>query len=117
MGGPERRRFPDDLPYLKKLGVSDKQLIYKFDYDGVRFIFLWTGPYKEKDPTGWLATRPAYQEQMNQLRQWLDEAKAAGTKKYLSRSTTRFSPVQEWAACQRLRIPTNSSRNTQKTST
>ena len=31
------------FPYLKKFGVSDKQLIYKFDYEGVRFIFLWTG--------------------------------------------------------------------------
>ena len=66
---------------MKKFGISDKRLIYKFDYDGVRFIFLWTGHYDDKDPTGWLSTRPTYEEQMNQLRQWLDEAKAAGTKK------------------------------------
>src|SRR5262245_39336506 len=26
------------FPYLKKFGVSDKRLIYKFDYNGVRFI-------------------------------------------------------------------------------
>jgi predicted phosphodiesterase len=78
---PNAEGFLTTFPYLKKLGVSDKRLIYKFDYDGVRFIFLWTGPYEEKDPTGWLATRPAYEEQMNQLRQWLDEAKTAGTKK------------------------------------
>jgi len=69
------------FPYLKKFGVSDKQLIYKFDYNDVRFIFLWTGKYDYRDPTGWSATRPAYEEQMNQLRLWLDEAKANGTKK------------------------------------
>lgn len=69
------------FPYLKKFGVSDKQLIYKFDYSGVRFIFLWTGKYDYREPTGWVATRPAYEEQMKQLRQWLDEAKAAGIRK------------------------------------
>jgi len=69
------------FPYLKKFGVSDKQLIYHFDYNGVRFIFLWTGKYDYRDPSGWGATRPAYEEQMKQLQQWLDEAKASGTKK------------------------------------
>jgi hypothetical protein len=69
------------FPYLKKFGVSDKQLIYHFDYNGVRFIFLWTGKYDYRVPSGWEATRPAYEEQMKQLQQWLDEAKAAGTKK------------------------------------
>ncbi len=69
------------FPYLKKFGVSDKQLIYKFDYEGVRFIFLWTGKYDYRAPSGWEATRPAYEAQMKQLRQWLDEAKANGTKK------------------------------------
>jgi hypothetical protein len=69
------------FPYLKKLGVSNKQLIYKFDFDNVRFIFLWTGKYDYRDPTGWGATRPAYEEQMKQLTAWLDEAKANGTRK------------------------------------
>jgi hypothetical protein len=69
------------FPYLKKFGVSDKQLIYKLDYEGVRFIFLWTGKYDYRDQSGWGATRPAYEEQMKQLQQWLDEAKANGTKK------------------------------------
>ncbi len=69
------------FPYLKKFGVSDKQLTYKFDYNGARFIFLWTGPYDYRAPTGWSATRPTYEEQMKQLKVWLDEAKAAGTRK------------------------------------
>jgi hypothetical protein len=69
------------FPYLKKFGVSDKKLTYQFDYDGVRFIFLWTGKYDYRDPTGWTGTRPTYEEQMTELKQWLDEAKANGTKK------------------------------------
>ena len=40
------------FPYLKKFGVSDKQLIYKFDFEDVRLIFLWTGKYDYRDPTG-----------------------------------------------------------------
>jgi hypothetical protein len=69
------------FPYLRKFGVSPKQLIYKFDYRGVRFIFLWTGKYDYREPSSWETTRPAYEEQMAQLRKWLDEAKSAGTKK------------------------------------
>jgi hypothetical protein len=69
------------FPYLKKFGVSDKQLIYKFDFGGARFIFLWTGPYDDHAPTAWNATQPAYEQQMKQLKVWLDQAKAAGTKK------------------------------------
>src|SRR5271165_525658 len=33
------------FPYLKKFGVSKEKLTYRFDYNGVRFIFLWTGKY------------------------------------------------------------------------
>jgi hypothetical protein len=69
------------FPYLKKFGVSDKQLIYKFDYQGIRFIFLWTGKYDYRSPSAFDATRPVYEAQMKQLQQWLDEAKSAGTKK------------------------------------
>jgi len=69
------------FPYLKQFGVSDKNFIYKFDYDGARFIFLWTGKFDENKPTAWGATRPIYEEQMKQLAQWLDEAKAAGIRK------------------------------------
>ena len=69
------------FPYLKQFRVSDKQLTYKFDFGGARFIFLWTGPYDYRVPTAWSATRPTYEAQMKELKQWLDEAKAAGTKK------------------------------------
>src|SRR5215831_18946365 len=67
--------------YLKQFGVSDKRLIYKFDFGGARFIFLYTGKYDYRSPSAWDATRPAYEGQMNELKQWLDEAKAAGTRK------------------------------------
>jgi predicted phosphohydrolase len=69
------------FPYLKTFGVSDKKLIYTFDYQGVRFIFLWTGGYDEKEPSAWNATQPVYEEQMKQLRAWLDDAKVKGIKK------------------------------------
>jgi hypothetical protein len=69
------------FPYLKQFGVSDKRLIYKFDFNGARFIFLWTGKYDYRSPSSWDADRPAYEAQMKELRQWLDEAKVAGTRK------------------------------------
>src|SRR5215510_14444011 len=69
------------FPYLRQFGVSDKRLIYKFDFGGARFIFLYTGKYDYRSPSAWDATRPAYEGQMNELQQWLDEAKAAGTRK------------------------------------
>ena len=69
------------FPYLKPLGLSPERLIYKFDFGGARFIFLWTGPYDTHSPSAWNATNPAYEQQMKELKQWLDEAKAAGTRK------------------------------------
>src|SRR5436190_5961083 len=69
------------FPYLKQFGVSDKRFIYKFDFNGVLFIFLWTGKYDYRSPSSWDATRPAYDAQMTELKTWLDEAKAAGIKK------------------------------------
>jgi len=69
------------FPYLKKFGVSDKRLLYTFDFAGVRFIFLWTGKYDLLVPSDWDATRPTYEAQMTQLKTWLDEAKAKGIKK------------------------------------
>jgi predicted phosphohydrolase len=69
------------VPYLKNFGVTPERLIYKFDFKDVLFIFLWTGKYDYRSPSLWDADRPIYAEQMTQLRQWLDEAKAKGIKK------------------------------------
>lgn len=69
------------FPYLKQFGVSDKRLIYKFDFNGARFIFLLTGKYDYRSPSSWDADRPQYEAQMKELKTWLDEAKAAGTRK------------------------------------
>ena len=69
------------MPYLTKLGVTPEQLIYKFDFKDVRFIFLWSGKYDYRSPSLWDADRPKYAEQMQQLQQWLDEAKAKGIPK------------------------------------
>ena len=80
-GDPRAEGVLSVLPYLKQLGISDKQLIYKFDYNGARFIFLWTGKDDERLPTAWGATRPTYEEQIKQLKLWMNEAKAAGIRK------------------------------------
>src|SRR5262249_18187749 len=69
------------FPYLKRFGVSDKRLIYKFDFGGARFIFLWTGKYDYRSPSSWDADRPQYEAQMKELKTWLDEAKAAHIQK------------------------------------
>ena len=69
------------FPYLKQFGVSDKGLIYKFDFNGARFIFLWTGKYDYRSPLSWDADLPQYEAQMQQFKTWLDEVKAAGTRK------------------------------------
>ena len=64
-------------PYLAKLGVSSERLIYTFDFNDTRFIYLWTGRADRFAPSGWDATRPVYKDQLEQLKTWLDEAKAA----------------------------------------
>ena len=89
-GDPKIDGVLSAVPYLKKLGVSADRLTYKFDYGGARFIYLWTGQYDYRAPTSWEATRPSYEEQMKQLTQWLDEAKAAGIRKVF---VTFHSPV------------------------
>jgi hypothetical protein len=79
-GDPKIDGVLSAVPYLKKLGISSDKLNYKFDYKGARFIYLWTGQYNYREPTAWGSTRPTYEEQMKELRQWLDEAKAKGMK-------------------------------------
>src|SRR5262245_25086782 len=78
---PTSRGLLQAFPYLKQFGVSDKRLIYKFDFNGARFIFLWTGKYDYRSPSSWDADRPQYEAQMKELKTWLDEAKASGIRK------------------------------------
>jgi Calcineurin-like phosphoesterase len=80
-GDPKIEGVLDAVPYLRKLGVTPENLIYKFDFKGVRFIYLWSGKYDYKSPSQWDGDRPKYAEQMKQLQQWMDEAKAGGIKK------------------------------------
>jgi hypothetical protein len=79
-GDPKIDGVLSALPYLKKLGVSADKLNYKYDYKGARFINLWTGTIKYSEPTAWTSTRPSYEDQMTELKKWLDEAKAKGIK-------------------------------------
>ena len=80
-GDPKIEGVLNAVPYLKKLGVTPDNLIYKYDFKGARFIFLWSGKYDYRSPSGWDGDRPKYAEQMKQMQQWLDEAKAKGIKK------------------------------------
>lgn len=80
-GDPKIEGVLGALPYMKKLGVSAERLIYKYDFKGVRFIYLWTGKYDYKSPSDWDAERPVYEVQMKQLKEWLDEAKTKDIKK------------------------------------
>jgi hypothetical protein len=69
------------FPYLRQFGVSERRLIYTFDFNHVRFIFLWTGKYDYRSPSLWHAERPQYEAQMTELKKWLDEATARGIRK------------------------------------
>jgi hypothetical protein len=80
-GDPEIEGTLGAVPYLRKFGVTPERLIYKFDFKGSRFVFLWSGKYDYRSPSGWDGDRPIYAKQMEQLRQWLDEAKAQGLEK------------------------------------
>src|SRR5882724_10641449 len=52
------------VPYLKKFGVTPENLIYKFDFKGTRFIYLWSGKYDYRSPSLWDADRPKYAKEM-----------------------------------------------------
>jgi hypothetical protein len=80
-GDPKIEGVLSAVPYLKKFGVTPENRICKFDFNGARFIFLWTGKYDYRSPSQWDGDRPKYAEQMKQMQQWLDEAKAKGIKK------------------------------------
>ena len=80
-GDPQIEGVLDAVPYLKKFGVTPENLIYTFDFKGVRFIFLWSGKYDYRSPSLWDDDRPKYEEQMKQMGRWMDDAKAKGIRK------------------------------------
>src|SRR5262245_35388601 len=70
-GDPKIEGVLNVVPYVKKLGVTPDRMIYTFDFNDVRFIFLWTGAYDYRAPTAWDANQPVYDEQVKALTQWL----------------------------------------------
>src|SRR6516162_4045246 len=62
-GDPQIEGVLNAVPYLKKFGVTPENLIYTFDFRGVRFIFLWSGKYDYRSPSLWDGDRPKYEEQ------------------------------------------------------
>jgi hypothetical protein len=61
-------RTINDSPYWKRVNETTNYLTIP-------------GKYDYRSPSRWDADRPKYAEQMKQLQQWLDEAKAGGIKK------------------------------------
>src|SRR5262245_8154781 len=57
-GDPKIDGVLDTVPYLRKFGVTPENLIYKFDFNGVRFIYLWSGKYDYRSPSLWDGDRP-----------------------------------------------------------
>lgn len=80
-GDPKIEGTLNAVPYIRKLGVTPQNLIYKFDFRDSRFIFLWSGKYDYRSPSNWDADRPKYEEQIAHMKEWLDEAKAKGIPK------------------------------------
>jgi hypothetical protein len=65
--------FRETFPYLSKLGFTENNRIYKFDYKNSRFIFLDSGDC-HPGPTKWYSNYPDFNSQMNVLKSWLNEA-------------------------------------------
>jgi len=61
----------DGTVYEKNLGPNTAAIARQIDFNGVRFIFLWTGKYDYRSPSSWDATQPAYETQMTELKKWL----------------------------------------------
>jgi hypothetical protein len=80
-GDPKIEGTLNAVPYIRKLGVTPENLIYKFDFRDSRFIFLWSGKYDYRSPSNWDADRPKYEEQIAHMKEWLDGAKAKGIPK------------------------------------
>lgn len=67
------------LPYLSRLGFSPQRRIYSFRYGASRFIFLDSGGYR-KGRMGWWSENPPFAAQMAQLKRWLEQAVAEGSR-------------------------------------
>lgn len=65
--------FRESFPYLSKLGLTENNRIYKFDYKNSMFIFLDSGSCYP-GPTKWYSNYPDFNSQMNVLKSWLNEA-------------------------------------------
>ena len=68
------------VTYLPQMGFTIEKRVYKFDYEGCRFIFLDTGDMDYRNPSAWGSKHPDFQAQMAILTEWLQEAKEEGTR-------------------------------------
>ena len=79
-GDRELKGLLTTLPYLRRLGFSPRRRIYSFRYRGCRFMFLDSGGYRQ-GRMGWWSEDPPFAAQMAQLRRWLEQAVAEGSRR------------------------------------
>ncbi|MFO7728952.1 MAG: metallophosphoesterase [Desulfonatronovibrio sp.] len=75
-GDEDIQGFREIFPYLSEYGFSSENRVYYFDHHNARFIFLDTGIMDPQAPERWYKSTPGYEEQMNLLGQWLEDASA-----------------------------------------
>lgn len=66
--------FRETLPYLSQYGFSKDHRVYQFDHKNARFVFLDSGIMDPDNPADWYKSTPGYEEQMELLETWLEEA-------------------------------------------
>jgi hypothetical protein len=71
----ELKGFLSAFPQLASLGFSSLKRDYSFFYNGCRFIFLDSGGY-DQGMGRWNSDYPPFEEQMKDLRKWLEQAKS-----------------------------------------
>lgn len=70
--------FRELFPYLEQYGFDKDRRVYFFDYRNARFAFLDSGIMNPAAPDEWYKSTPGYQEQMDLLKGWLDDAVKKG---------------------------------------
>ena len=88
---------------LKKLGVTPERLIYKFDFKGVRFIFLWSGNMITGRPRCGMVTGQNMQSRCNRCDSGWMMPRPTALARPSSSSIIRCSPERAWV---RSRNPT-----------
>ena len=91
-GDPKIEGVLSAVPYLKKFGVTPENLIYKFDFKGVRFIYPVERQVRLPLAVAMGCRSAEICRADDAAAAWLDEAKARASARPSSSSTIRCSP-------------------------